>query len=123
VRDLPDASAIVSDVFARDVVAFWSALPSSARRDTFFAWWTCLEAFGKARGAGVRDAFGIDLDVLSAIASRTPTPRAIHAQGTDQDFAAAAVPCPPGFRTTVAAERSDWHVRVMDGDDLVNEQS
>ncbi|MBI2838248.1 MAG: 4'-phosphopantetheinyl transferase superfamily protein [Acidobacteria bacterium] len=53
IRPLPEASGIVSRYFSPHESALFHTIPMNGRLDAFFKYWTCKEAFLKAKGDGL----------------------------------------------------------------------
>lgn len=91
-----------------DRAAVEAAAPGLDRADALLRRWVALEAMAKAWARGVRA-----VEEASSCLS-TGQAGALHrATGSDgRIWSVMAVPAPDGYVTAVAAEGSDWHVRV-----------
>jgi 4'-phosphopantetheinyl transferase len=64
-RDIPEMAQIAERIFSVKEKALFLTLPESRRKEAFFKWWTCKEAFIKAIGEGL--SYPLDeIDVLLA---------------------------------------------------------
>lgn len=115
VRHVPEAPRILRELFPRRVGEAWVALPPAARDDAFIAWWTCLEAYGKAVGSGLLRPLPLDIEVLAAVSEGAEHPLAITDDDRGRRYAVAGLACPRPYRGAVAAEGTDWRLSVRRG--------
>lgn len=108
-KPLDAMTALVNRFFSRKEIADWKQLEESQKFEAFYRYWTCKEAFVKARGEGLSfplNAFDVEL-VASA------PPRLVNIQGDAIEAAnwsvRTLIPL-TGYRAAVALPGLQWQV-------------
>jgi 4'-phosphopantetheinyl transferase len=104
VTGLPDLAGRMLDLEAAAALA---ALPEPRRAAALMAWWTRVEAYGKARGEGLRGAARLALVPSSAAPARV---RAVDGRDPGGVWSVLDLPVAPGWSAAVAAAGSHWRV-------------
>jgi len=90
-----------------------AALPEPRRPAALMAWWTRAEAYGKARGGGLRGGARLALIPSSGAPARV---RAVDGHDPGGVWSVLDLPVAPGWSAAVAAAGCDWRVvRVRAG--------
>ena len=76
-RDLKHMEQLATTAFSARELATWQAVPAKLQPATFYAGWTCKEAFIKALGAG----FSFPLNRFEVTFAPTEVPRILHVHG------------------------------------------
>ena len=103
VREEVDCDRIARRFFAADEGQAFSALPSSIRRQAFFACWTRKEAVVKATGEGLArplDSFAVSVDPVHAVLLAADL-----SLGSPSDWSLLPIPLPSIYQGTVAIQR------------------
>jgi 4'-phosphopantetheinyl transferase len=104
VTGLPD---VAEWMLEPEAAAALAALPERRRPAALMAWWTRAEAYGKARGDGLRGAARLALAPSSAAPARV---RAVDGRDPGGVWSILDLPVAPGWSAAVAAAGSDWRV-------------
>ncbi len=102
VRPTVECEPLAQRFFAPAETAALLALPSSARPRAFYEYWTCKEAFLKAKGGGLNiplDEFEVSVDAGSA--------RIVRAAWDPLEagrWSLSVLPAPPGFAAALVVE-------------------
>jgi 4'-phosphopantetheinyl transferase len=106
---LPDAEQIVERYFSVEEKEAFRVLPPPQRHEAFFRWWTCKEAYLKARGTGL----SLPLDrLVVALNPGEPAPL-LRVKGDPQETGRWSfrelIPA-PGYVATLAVEGAGWRL-------------
>ncbi len=104
IRDIPNASDLVSRFFSVEEYEQYQQLPNEWKRDGFLRGWTCKEAVLKGTGAGMR---AIDSCAVCLDPSRPPRLIRYEGRPPGERWGLAAWSAAPGMVTALAVEGTD----------------
>jgi 4'-phosphopantetheinyl transferase len=110
IRAIREADQIAARFFSRREYAAFTVLPPSEKYSAFFSWWTCKEAYLKARGTGLIDALN-ELDV--SVNPGQPS-GLLNISGNSREaseWSLRSLTIASGFASALAVEASDWRLK------------
>ena len=102
VRPTVECEALARRFFSPEETAALLALPASVRARAFFAYWTCKEAFLKAKGGGLN--IPMDECEVSIEAGAERIVRTAWDPRDAESWSLSVLPAPPGFTAAVVVE-------------------
>ena len=102
-----DDTRVAERFFAAGETEALRALPANMRTEEFFTYWTCKEAYIKARGTGLSlplDQFEVSIAPREQVATVT----IIEAVEEDAKWLVRTLAPQPGYAGALAAEGHDW---------------
>ena len=112
IRPLSDAEEIAAWAFSRYENAELKAMPERKRREAFFGYWTCKEAYIKATGAGL----SLPLDQFEISLALGKSPHLVRVEDASEEVGRWALeqltPC-AGYVAAFAVEGRDYQLRFL----------
>lgn len=110
IRTIKEASQIVARFFSSNEHAMWQQVPEGQKQEAFLNYWTCKEAYLKARG----DGLSLPLDQFDVSFAPGEPPAILVNNGASDEsspWLLRALQPGPGYVAAIVVEGYDWQLK------------